>query len=533
MPFTPSPEKGHGDHTRRIYPLIVIPLVTIVLIVATLALYVKSQAAPASRLVQLTRSQLPSGTPTSPTWYFDGGSVGGGFQEYLTMQNSDPSVASTVTVTYFLQANPPPNPTHVRKVTHSIPAATRQTFDVNADLGTTTTGPHIDVAALVQVTSGPGLIVERPWYFNNLGVNSGTDSFGVTTPQKAYYFAEADSTKAPKVGQPDYNTFVSVLDPSPTLNAHATITYYTGVCGAAGQAACPTQQVSLIPYQRLVFKPTIGLGYHNHFTISVVSSDNPIIAERLLYVKDNLANIGGWTTGAIMNVGATSPGADWLFAEGYTGSGFQEYYKLANFGTSATNAHIKLEYTNGDTQTVTVSVPALGLAQFDVNKANAQPGTCVPAPCQVTSSVSAEITSDAPIVAERLMYFHFGPTRISGTTDVVGTPAAQSTYAFAEGYTNRPFAEFITLQNPTGTTETALVTFYTPTHAYQEQVTVLAHSRTTIDVDNDLARQGASGAVSTLVQAQGAGAVIVAERPQYFVFNQGGGGTDVIGSTRH
>jgi hypothetical protein len=535
MPFTPSPWGGHGDHTRRISPLIVIPLVAIVLIVGALAVYVKSQAAPASRLVQLTRSQLPSGTPTSPTWYFDGGSVGGGFQEYLTMQNPDPSVASNVMVTYFLQANPPTNPTHVRKVTHTIPAATRQTFDVNADLGTTTTGPHIDAAALVQVTSGPGIIVERPWYFNNLGVNSGTDTFGVTTPQKAYYFAEADSTNAPKVGQPDYNTFVSVLDPSPTLNANATITYYTGVCGASGQAACPTQQVSLIPYQRLVFKPTIGLGYHNHFSISVVSSDNPIIAERLLYVKDNLANIGGWTTGAIMNVGATAPGTDWLFAEGYTGSGFQEYYKLANFGTSATNAHIKLEYTNGDTQTVTVPVPALGFVQFDVNYAYAHPGTCVPAPCQLTSSVSAEITSDAPIVAERLMYFHFGPTRISGTTDVVGTPAAQSTYAFAEGYTNRPFAEFITLQNPTGNTETALVTFYTPTHAYQEQVTVVAHSRLTIDVDVDLAKQGASGAVSTLVQVQGAGAVMVAERPQYFVFNLGGnlggGGTDVIGYT--
>ncbi|TMC86325.1 MAG: hypothetical protein E6J10_07030 [Chloroflexi bacterium] len=60
---------------------------------------------------------------------------------------------------------------------------------------------------------------------------------------------------------------------------------------------------------------------------------------------------------------------------------------------------------------------------------------------------------------------------------------------------------------------------------------MLAHSRLTIDVDVDLAKQGASGAVSTLVQVQGAGAVMVAERPQYFVFNQGGGGTDVIGYT--
>ena len=489
MSLLPTPWGGHGDHTRRIYPFLVLPLLALLLIVGTLAWFAKSQAAPASRLVQLTRSQLPAGTPTNTTWYFDGGSVGGGFQEYLTMQNPDPSLAATVQVTYFLEANPPTNPTHVRKVTHTIAAATRQTIDVDTDLGTTTTGPHIDAAALVQVSSGPGIIVERPWYFNNLGVNSGTDAFGVTTPHKAYYFAEADSTKAPKVGQPDYNTFVSVLDPSPTLNAHATITYYTGSCGAAGQAACPTQQVSLLPYERLVFKPTIGLGYHNPFSIAVVSSDNPIIAERLLYVKDNIATAGGWTTGAIMNVGATAAGTNWLFAEGYTGTGFQEYYKLANFGSTPATANVKLEYTNGDTQTLQVAVPALGFAQVDVNQANAHPGSCVPSPCAVTSSVSAEITSDQPIVAERLMYFHFGSTRISGTTDVVGTPAAQSTYAFAEGYTNRPFAEFITLQNPTGSSETALVTFYTPTHAYQEQETVVAHSRLTIDVDTDLAKQ--------------------------------------------
>jgi len=505
-------------------------LLTILLTVGVLAVYLKSKAAPASGLVQLSRSQLPAAAPASTTWYFDGGSVGGGFQEYLTMQNPDPSVTANVTITYLSQMNPPANPTITRQIHHTVPAATRQTIDVDHDLGTGTTGKHIDAAAIVQVTSGPAIIVERPWYFNNLGVNSGTDSFGVTTPHMAYYFAEADSTNAPKPGQPDYNTFVSVLDPSPTLSAHATITYYTGVCGASGQAACPTQQVSLIPYERLVFKPTIGLGYHNKFTISVVSSDNPIIAERLLYVKDNIANIG-WTTGAIMNVGATAPGTDWLFAEGYTGTGFQEYYKLANFGKSATNAHIRLEYTNGDTQTVTVPVPALGFAQFDVNNAHAHPGTCVPSPCQLTDSVSAEITADAPIVAERLMYFHFGPTRISGTTDVVGTPAAQSTYAFAEGYTNGSFSEFITLQNPTGNDELVMVTFYTPTNAYQELVKVTAHSRSTIDVNKDLAAKGASGAVSTLVQAQGTGAVLVAERPQYFVFNGGQGGTDVIGYT--
>ena len=111
---------------------------------------------------------------------------------------------------------------------------------------------------------------------------------------------------------------------------------------------------------------------------------------------------------AIMGPGATAPGKDWLFAEGYTGAGFQEYYELANFGTTAANAQIKLEYTNGSTQTVAVQVPALGFIEFDVN---AHPGA--------SASVSAEVTSDNPIVAERMMYFHFGPNHISGATDVV------------------------------------------------------------------------------------------------------------------
>src|SRR6266699_2017258 len=89
-------------------------------------------------------------------------------------------------------------------------------------------GTHMDASAIVKVTSGPAIIVERPWYFNTIGVNSGSDAFGVTVPQKAYYFAEADSIKAAKPGQPDYNTFVSVLTASSNLTAHATATYYTG-----------------------------------------------------------------------------------------------------------------------------------------------------------------------------------------------------------------------------------------------------------------------------------------------------------------
>ena len=111
MRFTPSPFGGNGDKVRTLYPFVIIPVLAIPLIVGALTFYLKSRAAPASALVQLSRSTLPTGTPASMTWYFDAGSTGTGFQEYLTIQNPDPSVAANVTITYLIQTNPPANPT--------------------------------------------------------------------------------------------------------------------------------------------------------------------------------------------------------------------------------------------------------------------------------------------------------------------------------------------------------------------------------------------------------------------------------------
>lgn len=519
MRFTSSPSGDNRHNVRSIYPFVLIPLLTLLLTVGAMNFYLKSHAAaPTNTHVHFNAKNTVVNTPSSITWYIDGGSVGGGFQEFLTIQNPN-TTAATVTITYLLQANPPVNPIHTRSVNHTIAASTRQTIDVDHDLNTSQTGTHITAAAIVHVTNNVPIVVERPWYFNNLGVATGTDAFGVTIPQKNYYFAEGASLKANKAGQPAYNTFVSVLNPSTTVTAHATITYYNGSCGGNGQTACQVQQATLIPLQRQVLIPANGQNLYAKYSIAV-TADVPVVAERLTYIKDNIINAGGFTTGAIMNVGATAPGTDWLFAEGFTGSGFQEYFELANFGNTAANAQVKLEYTNGATQTVAVSVPALGITQFDVN---AHPGP--------TTAASAEITSDNPIVAERLMYFHFGPNKISGTTDVVGIPAAQQTYAFAEGFTSSNFTEFLTLQNPNAVAETATVIYYLTTTSFQLQYNLAAHSRTTINVNGAIASRG-GGAVSMLVSATGS---IVAERPMYFIYGSGTtteqGGTDVIGFT--
>ncbi len=458
-------------------------------------------------------------TPANTQWYFAEGSVGGGFAEYLTLQNPSTTQSATVTVTYELQNHAPAIVTKQ----YTVFAGTRYTVYVNSDLGLKPSGPKVSLAA--SVSSTLPIVAERPMYFNFHGVSSGTDVLGATSLQTTYYFPYGNTTHS---GSTNDSTYITMLNPSTTTTASVTITYYTGSCSTS----CPTEPVTLGPQARGTASP-VDVGLHGPVAIAV-SSSLPIAAERPMYVNANIPNAGGQTTGAASVVGATSADTNWLFAEGTTQPGFQEYLNLANFGSTAATASIKLEYTNGDVQTVTQPVPAQGFVQFDVNYANAHPGSCYPSPCSVTSSLSVQVSSTQPIVVDRLMYFHYHGN-IPGITEVVGTPAAHTIYAFAEGYTGGAFTEYLTLQNPTANNETVAVTLFTG-HGLilQQQVVVSAHSRGTVTINNVLNPIGADS-VSLVVQALGSGALIVAERPQYFSYGIQGtrytarGATDVIG----
>lgn len=480
----------------------------------------------ATTLVSLAHSA--SGTRSSPansTWYFAEGSVGGGFTEYLTMQNPDPAQTAMVNVTYLFQSQPS------RTISRSIPASTRATINVNQDLGIRPTDAQQAISAIVQVTSGPGIVVERPMYFNFKGIQSGTDVIGATKPGTSFYFPEANTVQTGR----NYYTYITMLNPSAAQTANATVTFYTGSCGLANQPACATQTITVPPLHRGTVIPP----WFEQMSIAV-TSDTPMVVERPMYFRDTIPNADGLTSGAASVVGASAPGDDWLFAEGYTGAGFQEYFVLANYAVSATTATITLEYSNGSTQAVQVQMPALGRTIFDVNQANANPtGACNPSPCATTPNVSAEITSSGQIVADRLMYFHYGASHISGGTETVGEagPASHSVYAFAEGYTANTFVEYLTLQNPTNADETVAVTLFADSFVMQQQLLVKAHSRQTITMNNLVVpiaqsydNMGANSfAVSLTVQALGANARVVAERPMYFDYYGDPGGTDTIG----
>lgn len=460
--------------------------------------------------------------PAASTWYFAEGSVGDSFQEYLTLLNTNTTQTANVTTTYLFENKP-----SISKQ-HTVAPSTRLTISVNDDLHVATTDPQQAVATIVQSTVP--IVAERPLYFNFHGVPSGTDVVGATSAnQTSFYFAEGDTRND---ATRTYSTYVTLLNPSTTQTAHVTINYYNN--GLRG-----TQTLSVGPMQRGTGTP---VAVHIYQQVAIqVTSDSGIVAERPLYFSDIIPTAGGRTLGAASATGATtlgtSAGSDWLFAEGFTGSNFQEYLVLANFTNANVTANVKLEYTNGSMQTIPVSVAAKSQSYFDANNAFSHPV----AGCTPTPEVSAEVTtSSAAIVAERLMYFHFGGAHESGGTDVVGEagPASHTVYSFAEGYTYNGFNEFLTLQNPTNNTETVAITLFADGTVVQLMKQLSPHSRTTVDVNGLVVPMASAYPTNPVgrgyevsMDVQALSGVVVAERPLYFNFHGDLGGTDVLGYT--
>jgi len=449
--------------------------------------------------------------PTSTTWYSAEGragldSSGNDFEEYLTMENPDPVRTAQVKVQYLFESGTGP------VVMHSVPPQSRNTVSVNADVHipfNSKSIPAHSLSMIVTSTNGIGIVAERPTYFNFRGINSGTDVLGATQLGTDFYFADIES-------QRNYSSFVTVLNPPGGKTANVTVTYY------AGGKILATDTIVVPPGQRgTTYPQKTGININTKCAFAV-HSDQPVAVERPMYFTTSRSNISGAVTGAATVVGAQAPGKDWLFAEGYTGFDFHEYLVLANFDSSVTaNATVNLEYSNGAVNPQTVQVPPMSQVFFDVNYFS-DPNVFA----QATTQVSAEVTSDAPIVAERQEYFLYDGT-IPGGTDVMGEPGpAKIVYSFAEGYTAPGFHEFLTLQNPNTSSEDVAVTLYMHNSVISQQVvTVGPQTRVTLNINNSIV----PGYEVSLAVWASSGTIVV-ERPMYFNFhNIAQGGTDVIG----
>lgn len=460
-------------------------------------------------LLTLSLGAVPQATPVSTTWYFAEGKVGGSFQEYITLANPDPQRSAQVQVTYLYSNKTGPS------IAHTVPPQSRVTVNANSDLHINFNGPATSIAVIVTSLNGVGVVAERPMYFTYNGISSGTDALGATKLGQDFYFADVESER-------NYSSFITILNPPGGKTANVTVNYY------AFGSQLATTTVVVPPGQRGTSSPAwLGI---NQATAVYVHSDQPVVVERPMYFSTSRSNISGPVTGAATLVGAQATSTTWLFAEGYTATNFHEYLTLANFSaTAAANVTVTLQFANGATYPTTVTVAPQSQYVFDVNRVAG-------GFAQGTTEVSALVTSDNPIVAQREEYFRYNGT-IPGGTDVLGQPgAAQAGYSFAEGYTTSGFSEYLTLQNPTTSSVDVVLRLYLADSVTTAQVvTVNAQTRVTVDINalvQPIAQADKAAGYEVSLSVQAANGTIVAERPMYFTYeNFALGGTDVVGYT--
>ncbi len=472
----------------------------------------------------------PGNAPTNKTWYFAEGKVGDGFTEYLTIENPDPINDCSVNIQYLLGTGSPLD------TPITVPHASRFTVSVNSDLNTPANASAYQTdSAIVSVTNPTtcaGVVAERPMYFTNFaGVSSGSDVLGATHTGTNFYFADVPTGGG-------YASFLTILNPGNTT-ATVTATFVVGGSTISSQ----TQTIQVAGGTRGTIIPN-NSGALLHAAVTVTSSQ-PVVVERPTYFNHLNAGNAQTVSGASSVVGVQALQKEWLFAEGYTGSGFQENFVLANFGTTVVTANVKLEFSNGHTETIAESIQPSDQTMVNVNAIVAgNLGSCDTSPCQPTQDVSADITGNASFIAQREMYFQY--THIAngrslsamGGTDVIGEGVTGSTaYSFAEGYTNLGYDEWLTLQNPTATTETIGLTLVNEEgRTFKQQFTLVAHSRFTLDITNLVLQtlitpnDSFQGYEVSLVAQSGTGA-FVAERPMYWNTGASGtqGGSDILG----
>lgn len=225
-------------------------------------------------------------------------------------------------------------------------------------------------------------------------------------------------------------------------------------------------------------------------------------------------------------------GTSLYFAEGYTGSGFQEY--LCMFNTNSVTADVAVTYFLGNHSVMAQSlqIPATSRCTVDVNSAI---GT--------SAEVSIKVTADLPdVVAERSMYFNYIPgvyahlpgvipTGWTGGSCVMGAFAPSNDWYFAEGTTRDNFKEYITVLNPGATAVSLNFTYMIEGAGMMvKSATAPAHSRTTFNAANHI---GVNKDASLKLTSSGP---VVAERPMYFDYQGKGnwgwnGGHCVMGAT--
>lgn len=263
------------------------------------------------------------------------------------------------------------------------------------------------------------------------------------------------------------------------------------------------KRYNLQPHSRMSInlQPLVG---NDQSIATVLQGDEPIVGGRLI------ARPGA---GGSYSVGTAAPSTHWYFADGYTVSPLQEYLNIVNPSTRTAHVHVHVVSDQGDVRDVTVPLPATSHGALRVSD------------LLNGKAVSASVSSDVPVVAERTEFFG---TQGQGVTTTVGASEGATSAYLDPGHVPADAQGHIALYNPHSraahVTLTLIDRFGAPAHKLA--LTLKAGRRATVDLK---ARYGTIS-LGALVKSD---VPIVAEKVAYFgIFKQSHiAGSDLLGVT--
>jgi autotransporter-associated beta strand protein len=323
----------------------------------------------------------------APDWFFAEGSQGF-FQTFVLVNNPNPT-PTEVTFTFFRENE---NPV-VHKVT--VGPTTRFTLDAGSI-------PEIVNRSFgISVHATQPIMAERSVYFGTTDTrlwSGGTESAGVTSASTHWFLAEGATGGF-------FDTFILLSNPN---NAEAHVTF---------QYLLPTGETVTVPKTiaanaRLTTNIEVedDVRLHDAAVSTVVTSDQPVIAERSMYWPGAAKP---WGEGH-NSFGVIDADVKWGLSEGRTGGplNFHTYILLANPQTTAATVQVTFLRENGTPVVKTFTVPATSRFNIDT-------GTVTELHDESFGAL-IEVTNNVPIIVERSMYWDSNGFQFSGGTNATG-----------------------------------------------------------------------------------------------------------------
>jgi hypothetical protein len=176
--------------------------------------------------------------------------------------------------------------------------------------------------------------------------------------------------------------------------------------------------------------------------------------------------------------GAATPSTTWFHAEGATGTFFETCLTLGNPGTGPAN--VTLTYLLAD-DTEIVRTKQIGPgARLTINLEQEDPALA-------NAAVSTLVTSDVPIVSERIMYWPDPVTSWSEAHSQFGVTSPALRWGVAEGRVGLPqsYTTYLLLANPNTAASDVTATFFRISGPpVVKTFTVAARRRFNLDVNS-------------------------------------------------